>query len=66
MSGECDDSFATYTDRKSIEITQEDFKKMNYRPQSCYETGWTKDERYILNNIRSERLERLEKERNNE
>ena len=55
-------------DEKSVEyfmneMTQEEFDSiLKSRPQSCYETDWNKDERYILNKIRSEILEKMDKE----
>ncbi len=48
-------------------MTQEEFDTIrNYRPSSCvrmgFETGLTRDERYIFNKIKCEYLDKLEKE----
>jgi hypothetical protein len=56
-------------DKKSVkyfmtEMTQEEYSELyKYRfPKSDYETGLNRDERYLLNKIRSEHIQKLDKE----
>lgn len=47
------------------QMTQQEFDEIiKYRPNSNsdFETGWNRDERYVMNKIRSEYLDRLDKE----
>lgn len=37
------------------EMTQEEFEK--FRPKTSYETLWSREERFILNKIRSEKIQ---------
>jgi len=59
MSDEDDKTSITYFMTK---MTQEQFDKiMKFQIKSeCFETGWSTDERYIINKIRLEKIQKME------
>lgn len=48
-------------------MTQEEFDEMRKKQirSNDYETGWTREERYIMNKIRSKIIDKMEEELNN-